>query len=568
MDEAGANGVDGLAFWRRRIVSAILHGLAALGLLAYVPSMIAAVAAELWAIAVLDTVVYGWILVLTFVRRVPFGGSAIGDTSRAMQLVVMLYVLGAALIGLVGPLGAGLLWLGAASTLTAVLLGTRAAVRALAANAAILSLAGVAVAFELLPWTREVARPGVLWVVLSVNSLLVEAVVALSVAALLDGLATSIGRERAVAAQLRQSQKLEAIGTLAGGIAHELNNMLAPILADTEALRAALPTGAAAQRELGRIAGAAARARDLVRRILVFGRRDRIARRAMDVGKAIREAAELLRATLPPRIDLVIEVETGGQLVVAGDSELQQIVMNLGANAVHAMAGAGTLAISAAPTADRSAVRLVVADDGKGMDAETIEHAFEPFFTTKQPGEGTGLGLSTVHGIATALAGKVEIESAPGHGTRVSVELPIAATGVVLETDSSDAIALPGLGQGRAALIVDDDDAVLEAHARMLERLGYRVTRAHSGEEALAILRTGLAPRVLVTDLAMPGMDGVELVERTRELAPELPVMLATGFLDPQDEGRVRALTGVTVMLKPFGIRELAAALQRVLADG
>ncbi len=557
VDTAGADGVDGLAFWRRRIVSAILSGLAALGVLAYVPSLVAAVAAEYWAIAVLDTVVYAWILVLLFARR-------LGDTARATQLVVLLYALGIALIGLLGPHGAGLLWLGAASTLTAVLLGMRAAVAALATNAVVLAFAGVAIAWDAVPWAHAVPTPLVLWIVLSANSLLVEAVVALSVGALLGGLEASIARERAVAAQLRQSQKLEAIGTLAGGIAHELNNMLAPILADTEALRTTLPTDASAQRELGRIAGAAGRARDLVRRILVFGRRDRIERRARDVGKAVREAAELLRATMPARIELAVEVEADGLLVVAGDSEVQQIVMNLGGNAVHAMAAAGRLVIGAAPTSDRTAVRIVVADTGEGMDAATVEHAFEPFFTTKKPGEGTGLGLSTVHGISRALGGKVEIDSAPGRGTRVTVELPIAAEGASLETESSDTMGAPALSDGGVALLVDDDPAVLEAHAHMLERLGHRVTRARSGEEALALLRSGYSPHVLVTDLAMPGMGGLDLLTQARAHAPELPIVLATGFLDPHDELRIGGMAGVAVLLKPFGIRELAEVLTRL----
>jgi signal transduction histidine kinase len=560
LSDGGADGVDGLAFWRRRIVSAILSGLAALGLVAYVPSLVAAVASEKWAIGVLDTVAYGWVLALLFARR-------IGDRNRATQLVVLLYVLGIALIGLLGPLGAGLLWLGAASTLTAVLLGTRAAVVALAGNVAILTAAGLGAHFELVPWAQDLPHPVVLWVVLAANAVLVEAVVALSVATLLSGLEASIARERAVAMQLRQAQKLEAIGTLAGGIAHELNNMLAPILADTEALRAQLPAGAAAQRELGRIAGAAARARDLVRRILVFGRRDRIERRALDIGRAVQEAAELLRATVPPRLELVADIETRGLLVVAGDSELQQIVMNLGANAVQAMRGAGKVTITAAPTAAASAVRLVVADTGEGMDAATIEHAFEPFFTTKKPGEGTGLGLSTVHGIVEALGGRVAIDSSPGAGTRVTVELPVATEGVALETESSDALGIRGPGGGSTVLLVDDDPAVLEAHAHMLERLGHRVVRAHSGEEALVRLRGGETPAVLVTDLAMPGMGGLELLQQVRRATPQLPVVLATGFLDTADEAHLRRLPRVCVVLKPFGARELATAIARVLSS-
>ncbi|HET6582817.1 MAG TPA: response regulator, partial [Nannocystaceae bacterium] len=211
---------------------------------------------------------------------------------------------------------------------------------------------------------------------------------------------------------------------------------------------------------------------------------------------------------------------------------------------------------------------FVVADTGKGMDPATVDHAFEPFFTTKKPGEGTGLGLSTVHGIVTALGGRVDLDSTPGQGTRVTVELPVAAPGVAVETESSDAIGIPtAAGRGRVVLLVDDDPAVLEAHTRMLERLGHRVTGARSGEAAVALLADGLAPELLVSDLAMPGMGGIELLDATRRVAPQLPVVLATGFVDERDEARIARLERVEVVLKPFGARELAEVIDRLLGS-
>lgn len=542
--------LGGLEFWRHRILSAVLIALAGLGLAAYVPSMVLAITTDHWSIAIGDTIAYGWVLWLA-ARR------SLSVRTRALQLVVLCFLLAAMLLVVVGPNGAGLYWLGAATTLASLLLGPRAAIVSLALAAAVIAAIGLGIHAGAFAWIAELPHAGGLWLVLGANAMFLDTVLALSVAALLRGLESSVQRRLAAEERMRQAQKLEAIGTLAGGIAHELNNMLVPILADAEALAGREES----REEAARIRRAAMRARDLVRRILVFGRRDPPTRKLLDVGRVLGEAVELLRAALPANIELAIAIDTGGAVVLAHETEIHQIVMNLGTNAFQAMPKGGRLRIEAQRVGAR--VRIRVADDGVGMDEQTREHAIDPFFTTKAPGEGTGLGLSTVHGIAAALGGALSIASKPGEGTTVDVELALVAGAA----ESTERPPLIPVGSGEQLLLVDDEPAVLDAHRRMLERCGYRVLPAPSAEQAEALLQEHRsAVRAIITDLSMPHVDGIELIDRARRIVPDLPVVLVTGCLEESDRGRVEALGTVHVLLKPFGKSELAAAIHDALA--
>lgn len=382
-----------------------------------------------------------------------------------------------------------------------------------------------------------------------------------------------VGRERFLEARLEQGQRLAAIGTLAGGIAHDFNNLLQPILSNTEAARTQLPDDSDATPFLDDVKQAAERARTLVRRILSFTRSDLQERRALDLGELLSETERLLRATLPGWVQLRC-VSEPSVVVRAEAGEIQQVLLNLATNAAHAMPNGGTLHISASgvPVRDdpvlasafggeQFVAALQVKDTGTGMDEATIARAFEPFFTTKSVGRGTGLGLAMVHTTVTALGGIVVPHSRPGAGTTMAIYLPLMHS-VQTQPVRASREGMSGVAHGRRhILVVDDEFAVLTAARRVLERLGWKVTALGDPQEAAACLaEDGASFDCLMTDLAMPGMSGVQLATIAAQLHPALPIILTTGYLDhelqPGDQQRISI-----VLPKPFTGSELEQAL-------
>jgi PAS domain S-box-containing protein len=350
-----------------------------------------------------------------------------------------------------------------------------------------------------------------------------------------------VSREVALEAQLRQAQKLEAIGTLAGGIAHDFNNLLVPILGWTQAVRERLIGDEEVQQQLGDVLAAAERARDLVAQILAFSRKTEPRRDARPIAPIVNEASRLLRAMLPAGIHIEERIEESGA-VRADPTEVHQIVMNLATNAYHAMRPAGgilTIGVESirpdrAPAeatlqpAPAYAV-ITIGDTGIGMDARTLDRVFDPFFTTKEAGEGTGLGLAMVHGTVSALGGAVVVKSWPGAGTIVRVFLPCAEAAAAVAPE----IARREAGGNRRILLVDDEATVRRVAQRMLERSGFVVTAVESGVEALRRLNaTPDAFDVVMTDLNMPGMTGIELAHAVRLLRQNLPIVLASGYIE------------------------------------
>ena len=366
---------------------------------------------------------------------------------------------------------------------------------------------------------------------------------------------------------LRQSQKMEAMGQLTGGVAHDFNNLLTPIVAVLDRLQR---QGLGAERDRRLIAGAAQsaeRAKTLVQRLLAFARRQPLQAQAVDVASLIREMAELVASTIGPHIRVVAEVPEDLPLAHADANQLEMALLNLGVNARDAMQDGGTLRITASAETVGSSreadlrpgdyIRLSVADTGAGMDEATLGRAVEPFFSTKGVGKGTGLGLSIVHGLASQLGGALTIRSRPGLGTNVELWLPqsSAAPGFVVAA----AAAEPGLLGRGTALVVDDEDLVRLTTADMLSELGYTVLEAASGEEALELLERGNAVDLLVTDHLMPGLNGTELARMIRASWPGMPVLVASGYAE--SEGIAPDLPRLN---KPFRKDELVASLTKL----
>ncbi len=374
--------------------------------------------------------------------------------------------------------------------------------------------------------------------------------------------------------QLLQAQKIETIGTLAGGIAHDFNNILSPIIGYTEIALDQLDAGHRARADLEQVMSASLRAKELVRQILIFARGGSGERRPVQLHLVVHEALRLIRSTLPSTIEISQRVEARGDEVVADAAQMHQVIMNLCTNAAYAMRESGgvlRVELSSEQVDDAartpglkpgSYVVLTVRDQGVGMDASTIARVFEPFFTTKKSGEGTGLGLSVVHGIVHSHGGTVTVESAVGEGSTFRVFLPAAqAHGDALVDEG----AVEAQGRGEHVLVVDDEPEVARLLERMLISRGYRVSAFTSAEDAAAAFREQPDDfRAVITDHTMPRLTGVELARRLKAIRPRIPVILTTGYGDSLASTPAGS-TVDAVAAKPFVAAELARTLRRLL---
>lgn len=369
---------------------------------------------------------------------------------------------------------------------------------------------------------------------------------------------------------LRQSQKMEAMGSLTGGVAHDFNNLLTPIIGSLDML---VRKGLGNDRERRLIDGAlqsAERAKTLVQRLLAFARRQPLQSTAVNVGMLVDEMAGLIGSTVGPNIDVRVALAPDLPPALADANQLEMALLNLAVNARDAMPQGGQLTIAAERESVRAEdpaglrrghyVRLSVHDTGTGMDEATLRRAVEPFFSTKGIGKGTGLGLSMVHGLAAQLGGGLTIDSMPGQGTTVTLWLPISAVPVEHQEQSPDRTD-KSVGRG-VALLVDDEDLVRMSTADMLNDFGFEVVEAGSAEEALKLLKSGNVPDLLVTDHLMPGMSGADLARAARVLHPVLPVLVVSGYAEV--EGIAPDLRRLT---KPFRNADFAASLTELLSE-
>ncbi len=378
----------------------------------------------------------------------------------------------------------------------------------------------------------------------------------------------------------RQAQKLESLGTLAGGIAHDFNNILLGIVGYTELAQRQLRDAPGVQDDLAQVLVAAERGRQLVRRILSFSRHRDATPVPLPLERVVREACELLRASLPATIEMRVAIDPGLPLVMAEETLVHQVVMNLCTNSAHAMPDGGVLQVRLA-LADPEpgfvaahpgmvpgrCVRLSVIDTGHGIPPEVRARIFEPFFTTKSAGEGSGLGLSVILGIVQSLSGAIEIDSEPGKGTRVDVWLPLAPAP---EGAVSGAPGAPAeeAGPARHVLFVEDEPALAAMERRQLEALGLRVTVHTSSLEALDDFRSRpTAFDLMVTDNTMPHMTGMMLARKVTSLRPGLPVLMVSGYAENADTDVMREHGVTGVLRKPHTLKELEEALQRVLGE-
>jgi PAS domain S-box-containing protein len=391
------------------------------------------------------------------------------------------------------------------------------------------------------------------------------------------GVVRDVTETRRFEAQVRQSQKLDALGTLAGGIAHDFNNILAVLRGNLSLIRSEVPAEHRIMPPVHDMEKACNRATALVRQILTFGSRHDRDRQVVQLEDVVAEGMKLLRATLPAEIEIRCHYAPGLPAVLADPNQVQQIIANLGINACHAIGrGQGLieiqldalqvdrdLASSSADLKEGRYVRLRFTDNGSGIPRDIMDRIFEPFFTTKAPNAGTGLGLSVVRGILKNHDAAVNVYSEPGRGTRFHLYFPAAKNaGPVAAAGQAE----PKRGRGERILYLDDEQSLVILAKRLLERMGYQVTGFNDSAQALAAFSTAPGDFDLVlTDLSMPGMSGMEVSRRMLEIRPDIPVLLATGYVRSEDVEQARSIGIREVIWKPQTIGEMGDLLAQQL---
>jgi signal transduction histidine kinase len=375
----------------------------------------------------------------------------------------------------------------------------------------------------------------------------------------------------------RRAQRLEAVGRLAGGVAHDFNNLLVVIIGHAEQLEEEIQSGKTDPEHTAEIMAAADRAADLTHQLLAFSRGQPAHSRAMNLGDLVEQLGNLLRRLIGEHIELELKRQEGPLTVVADPSQLEQLVVNLAANARDAMPDGGRLEISVERREFTSReetdqlqagryVTLTVADSGEGMTRKQLDRAFEPFYTTKSLGKGTGLGLATVHAIAEQNGGKALIESRPGHGTTVRILLPMSSDEPApLDHAPSQK---QSTGGGETILLVEDEAAIRRLFETALKAKGYQVLTAEDGQDALdRVAEWGREIDLLITDVVMPRVSGPELVHRLSTTARPLRVLFMSGYSREGNLGVPSTVEHVAVLQKPFSPNALAAEARKILDE-
>ena len=379
-------------------------------------------------------------------------------------------------------------------------------------------------------------------------------------------------RRLSLETQLRQAQKLEAIGTMVGGISHEFNNVLQSMFLHAGLVQDELPENEELRASFQHILDDGNRARDLIKQVLTFSRKAKVELEPQPIHDMIMDVLVLERASLPANIDIQQDIDMNCGPVLCDKTQIHQIIMNLCNNARHALEEkGGNLTVSLKPTQaslsegdpEIDTLELKVSDTGHGIDAADLERIFDPFFTTKQFGKGTGLGLSAVHGIVEMMGGHISVTSEIGKGTTFKILFPM--TDAVEEAELAKSSAVPKPMSHRSILLVDDEDSIREAVKTILTNIGFDVDSAPDGHQALELFKANNGKYdLIVTDQSMPKMSGVELTQAIRNTNPEIPIILSTGHLGVEEEQGFKDI-GITAFIqKPWTADELIARIQEL----
>ena len=583
-----------LAERRERILHRVLVATAVLAGIAYVPGMWAAYGEELWGLMVADTLAYGVILVFAFVRRIPYA-------VRAGGFVAVVYILALVLMVQLGPMGAGTVWLAAGPVLAAVFFRTRGALTALSLTTLILVALGIMIHLDpglvggRLP---EVEYTLVAWLANAGSILFLTAVLSLSVAALVRWLEGTLSQSTQAAEELRganlalereaaerqrlqdrllQSQKMEALGTLAGGIAHDFNNMLAAILGNLDLSLLDANLEGKTRKRLEDAFKASERARDLTRQLLTFAKGGEPIRQTANLAEVIKDSTEFILHGSEVKCRFCFADDLSP--VDIDTIQISQVVQNLILNAIQSMPEGGIVDVSCVNVAagemsnkpleaDKDYVQLIISDQGKGIAADIIDKVFDPYFSTKS--QGSGLGLSIVHSIISKHEGHIEVDSVPEKGTRFIIYLPAAADHAQVEQEQLQQLNTKAL-KGKV-LVMDDEEPVRQTICLMLEEFGLESITAADGQEAVRIYQQSLDTetpiRLLIMDLTVPGgMGGKEAAQEILALDPGARIIVSSGYSQDPIMAKYKDYGFFAVLAKPFSLDELQKVLHQGLMD-
>ncbi|MFI5280309.1 MAG: ATP-binding protein, partial [Gemmatimonadales bacterium] len=391
------------------------------------------------------------------------------------------------------------------------------------------------------------------------------------------GTVLDVTDERRLQDQLRQAQKMEAVGRLAGGMAHDFNNLLTAVLATSDLLAAELPAKTPHRDDIDIIRAAASRGADLVKKLLAFSRQQPVVLDTVQVEALMADFVRLARRLVPEDVEVVLQVRAKRAIIRADPAAVEQMLMNLVTNARDAMSAGGRLVLEIdRKTVNPAQIRawgfgetgeyvtVSVMDNGHGMDQETMRRVFEPFFTTKAVGQGTGLGMAMVYGLVKQHEGYVSVESEPGRGTTVRIYFPATKTRAEPARVSEP---LQKSGRGETILVVEDDPTLRQSARRVLEMSGYTVATASDGEEALHWMQLNAEnpPELIISDVVMPRLSGPQMVSKLRETGRAPKVLFTTGYAAPEVQARVPDQAGISMLPKPWTIADLLARVREIL---
>ncbi len=575
---------DGIVYWQDKVLLNLLLAASILGLITYIPSFVLSVMEDLWFIAIVDTLLYIFVLFLFFKKNLSY-------KFRAASIPLISYILGVILITVLGPSGGGPVWLFFFPIITGVLLGYKTAFKALVINALTLTFIGFLIHFNssdflislnIAPWYLGTENPLAKWIVVSLNFMLLNILTTMSVTAILNGLQKSMTALANSQERLNRASKMEAIGLLAGGVAHDLNNILSGVITYPELIAMELDTDDPMRKSLGLIQSSGNRAAQIIQDLLTLARRGVITKDLINLNDLVISFMETpeYKKILSFHPDITVEkhINASKPFLKGSPVHLQKTLMNLISNAAEAQLSGGTITLKTEnrhldnPVKGYDKVEpgtyivLIVRDQGTGIEPQDLKRIFEPFFTKKVMGRsGTGLGMAVVWGSVQDHEGYIDIISAPDKGTTFELYFPISAEQSMAEdkTFSIDACK----GNGEKILIIDDIEDQRKIAGKTLEKLGYNTADVSCGEDAVKYLKENDVDLLILDMIMEPGIDGLETYRRILEFKPDQKAIIASGFSKTIQVTKTLDLGAGQYINKPYTIEKLGIAVKNELVE-